>query len=174
MALFMPTNITPSTLGALGNGTVDAGQNMTVTWQVDGQNAMTAFEVKILANTAESAQLYDSGKRTDNCPFYGRNAKGDVVVLSYTITAAALAAAAAVDLERHAVWREEAGQTAAAPPAAPAAAATGGAARLTARWDPVEARDDSQPASLGAQPHEAGCGGCAFLRYPGASRHPAW
>lgn len=79
MALFMPTNITPSTLGALGNGTVDASQNMTVTWQVDGQNAMTAFEIKILANTAESAQLYDSGKRTDNCPFYGRNAKGDVV-----------------------------------------------------------------------------------------------
>lgn len=93
MALFMPTNITPSTLGALGNGTVDASQNMTVTWQVDGQNAMTAFEIKILANTAESAQLYDSGKRTDNCPFYGRNAKGDVVFFSYTITAAALAAA---------------------------------------------------------------------------------
>ena len=93
MALFMPTNITPSTLGALGNGTVDASQNMTVTWQVDGQNAMTAFEIKILANTAESAQLYDSGKRTDNCPFYGRNAKGDVVFFSYTITAAELAAA---------------------------------------------------------------------------------
>ena len=93
MALFMPTNITPSTLGALGNGTVDASQTMTVTWQVDGQNAMTAFEIKILANTAESAQLYDSGKRTDNCPFYGRNAKGDVVFFSYTITAAELAAA---------------------------------------------------------------------------------
>ena len=56
MALFMPTNITPSTLGALGNGTVDASQNMTVTWQVDGQNAMTAFEIKILANTAESLE----------------------------------------------------------------------------------------------------------------------
>ncbi len=93
MALFMPTNITPSTLGALGNGTVDAGNDLTVTWQVDGQNAMTAFEIKILANTTESTQLYDSGKRTDNCPFYGRNAKGDVVFFSYTITAAALAAA---------------------------------------------------------------------------------
>ncbi len=93
MALFMPTNITPSTLGALGNGTVDAGNDLTVTWQVDGQNAMTAFEIKILANTTESTQLYDSGKRTDNCPFYGRNAKGDVVFFSYTITAAELAAA---------------------------------------------------------------------------------
>ncbi len=93
MALFMPTNITPSTLGALGNGTVDAGSDMTVTWQVDGQNAMTAFEIKILANTTESTQLYDSGKLTDNCPFYGRNAKGDVVFFGYTITAAALAAA---------------------------------------------------------------------------------
>lgn len=93
MALFMPTNITPSTLGALGNGTVDAGNDLTVSWQVDGQNAMTAFEIKILDNTTESAQLYDSGKRTDGCPFYGRNARGDVVFFSYTITAAALAAA---------------------------------------------------------------------------------
>ena len=93
MALFMPTNITPSTLGALGNGTVDAARDMTVTWQVDGQNAMTAFEIKIYANTPDSTQLYDTGRRTDGCPFYGRDAGGDVVFFSYTIPASALAAA---------------------------------------------------------------------------------
>lgn len=93
MALFMPTNITPSTLGALGNGTVDAARDMTVTWQVDGQNAMTAFEIKIYANTPDSTQLYDTGKKTDGCPFYGRDAGGDVVFFSYTIPASALAAA---------------------------------------------------------------------------------
>lgn len=93
MALFMPTNITPSTLGALGNGTVDAAQDLTVSWQVDGQNAMTAFEIKIMANTAESATLYDTGKRTDGCPFYGRDAMGNVVFFAYTIAKSALAAA---------------------------------------------------------------------------------
>ena len=93
MALFMPTNITPSTLGALGSGTVDAGKDMTVTWQVDGQNAMTAFEIRIFGNTAASPQLYTTGRRTDGCPFYGRSAKGDVVLFAYTIPASALAAA---------------------------------------------------------------------------------
>lgn len=93
MALFMPTNITPSTLGALGSGTVDAGKDMTVTWQVDGQNAMTAFEIRIFGNTALSTQLYTTGKRTDGCPFYGRSAKGDAVLFAYTIPASALAAA---------------------------------------------------------------------------------
>ena len=93
MALFMPTNITPSTLGALGSGTVDAGKDMTVTWQVDGQNAMTAFEIRIFSNTAASTQLYTTGRRTDGCPFYGRNAKGDAVLFAYTIPASVLAAA---------------------------------------------------------------------------------
>lgn len=93
MALFMPTNITPSTLGALGSGTVDAGKDMTVTWQVDGQNAMTAFEIRIFSNTAASTQLYTTGRRMDGCPFYGRSAKGDAVLFAYTIPASALAAA---------------------------------------------------------------------------------
>lgn len=93
MALFMPTNITPSTLGALGNGTVDAAQDLPVSWQVDGQNAMTAFSIKIMANTAESTTLYDTGKKTDGCPFYGRDAMGNTVFFSYTIAKSALAAA---------------------------------------------------------------------------------
>lgn len=97
MALFMPTNITPSTLGALGNGTVDAAQDLTVSWQVDGQNAMTAFEIKIMENTAESATLYDTGKKTDGCPFYGRDAMGNVVFFSYTIAKSALATAGIVN-----------------------------------------------------------------------------
>lgn len=93
MALFMPTNITPSTLGALGSGTVDAGKDMTVTWQVDGQNAMTAFEIRIFSNTAVSTQLYTTGRSTDGCPFYGRSAKGDTVLFAHTISASALAEA---------------------------------------------------------------------------------
>lgn len=93
MALYMPTNITPSTLGALGSGTVDAAKDMTVSWQVDGQNAMTAFKIEIYRNVAESTEIYSTGKKTDGCPFYGRDAKGNVVFFSYVITAAELASA---------------------------------------------------------------------------------
>lgn len=92
MALFMPTNITPSTLGALGNGTVDAAQDLPVSWQVDGQNAMTAFSIKIMENTAESTVLYETGKKTDGCPFWGKDASGNTVRFQYTISADTLAA----------------------------------------------------------------------------------
>ena len=93
MALFMPTNISPSTLGELGNGTVDVTEGLTVSWQVDGQNAMTAFRIRIMENTAQSKQLYDTGRVTDGCPFYGRDAKGDVVFFSYGILAGDLSVA---------------------------------------------------------------------------------
>lgn len=93
MALFMPTNISPSTLGALGNGTVDATDGITVSWQVDGQSAMTAFRIRILENTAQSKELYDTGRVTDGCPFNGRDAKGDVVFFTYYILAGELSAA---------------------------------------------------------------------------------
>lgn len=93
MALYQPTNVTPSMLGALGNGVVDVSNGIDVSWQVDGQNAMTAFQIRILANTTDSAVLYDTGKKTDGCPFYGRNEKGDVVFFQYSITESALLAA---------------------------------------------------------------------------------
>lgn len=93
MALYQPTNVTPSMLGALGNGVVDVSNGIDVSWQVDGQNAMTAFQIRILANTTDSAVLYDTGKKTDGCPFYGRNEKGDVVFFRYSITESALLAA---------------------------------------------------------------------------------
>mgnify|MGYP004466207285 CR=1 FL=1 len=93
MALFMPANITPSTLGALGNGTIDAMQGLTVSWQVNGQNAMTAFEIKVMENTAQSTVLYDTGKKTDGCPFWGTDAAGNTVFFQYAVSAAALSSA---------------------------------------------------------------------------------
>ena len=62
MALFQPTNITPSVLGELGNGTVDITQDLTVTWQVNGNSAMTAFEIVFYQNNTGSSQLYTTGK----------------------------------------------------------------------------------------------------------------
>ena len=93
MALFQPTNITPSVLGDLGNGTVDITQDLTVTWQVNGNSAMTAFEIVFYQNNTGSSQLYTTGKVTEGCPFYGTNYAGKVIPFSYTIPTASLTGA---------------------------------------------------------------------------------
>lgn len=93
MALYQPTNVTPSMLGALGNGVVDVTKGIGVSWQVDGQSPMAAFQIRILENTSASRVLYDTGKKTDGCPFNGRDAKGDVVFFTYYIPAGELSTA---------------------------------------------------------------------------------
>lgn len=93
MALYMPTNITPSTLGDIGNGVVDAEDGIAVSWQVNGQDALVAFEIKIMQNSESSAVLFDTGRISDGCPFYGRNESGDVRLFSYQIPYSSLAAA---------------------------------------------------------------------------------
>lgn len=91
--LFQPTNITPSTRGGLGNGTVDATQALTVTWQVSGSSPLAAFSITLYRNNTASTQLYTTGRRTDGCPFYGTNYAGETQFFSYTIPASALSGA---------------------------------------------------------------------------------
>lgn len=93
MAIYQPTNISPSLWGELGNGVVDATKALTVTWQVNGTSALTAFSITIYRNDAASTQLYTTGKRTDGCPFYGTNFAGETQLFSYTIPASALSGA---------------------------------------------------------------------------------
>lgn len=83
--LFQPTSITPSSRGELGNGTVDASQPLTVSWQVNGNSAMVAFSIVIYQNNAASTQIYATGKLTSGCPFYGTDSKGEQQLFSYTI-----------------------------------------------------------------------------------------
>ena len=45
--LYQPTNVYPSMTGALGNGVVDANGNLTVSWQVNGNSPLTAFQIVI-------------------------------------------------------------------------------------------------------------------------------
>ena len=52
MAIYQPTNISPSLWGELGNGVVDATKALTVTWQVNGTSALTAFSITIYRNDA--------------------------------------------------------------------------------------------------------------------------
>ena len=83
--LYQPTNISPSMTGALGNGVIDANNNLTVSWQVNGNSPMTAFQITIYANNAISTQLFSTGKLTYGCPFYGVDYAGNVQMFNYTI-----------------------------------------------------------------------------------------
>lgn len=85
MALFMPTNITPDARGSLGNGTVDATQPLTVSWQVNGNSAMTAYQISVYTYDESSTLMYTTGKITTGCPFYGKDYNGNPQMFSYTI-----------------------------------------------------------------------------------------
>ncbi len=88
--LFQPTNITPSILGETGNGVVDITQDLNVSWQVNGNSPMTAFTIGIYLNDTNSTPVYNTGRRVDNCPFYGTDYKGNTQIFSATIQAANL------------------------------------------------------------------------------------
>ena len=83
--LFQPTNITPSSFAGVGGDLVLAGQDMIVTWQVNGTSPMTAYQIIIYQNNAASTQLYTTGKVTLSTPFYGVDGMGDVQLFSATI-----------------------------------------------------------------------------------------
>lgn len=85
--LYQPTNVYPSLTGALGNGVIDANNDLTVSWQVNGNSQMTAFQIDIFKNDSDSTQLLSTGKLTDNCPFSGTNYKGEVQTFSHKISA---------------------------------------------------------------------------------------
>lgn len=76
MALYQPTNIFPSSFAGQGGGTVDATQPLTVSWQVNGNSAMTAWQIDIYQNTTASALVYTSGK-VNISPFWGVSPMGD-------------------------------------------------------------------------------------------------
>ena len=90
--LYSPTNITPSTLSGLGNGTVDITDGLTVSWQVNGNSVMTAFQIDICENNAESTVLVTTGKLSDGCPFYGTNYIGETEFFEYSFPTSALSA----------------------------------------------------------------------------------
>ena len=83
MPLFQPTNISPSTL--TGTGTIDATQDLKVTWQLNGTGgtAMTAYKIDIMLNDADSTALYSTGKVSASA--YASDAMGNPVFYTATI-----------------------------------------------------------------------------------------
>ena len=77
MALFQPTFVTPDASWGIGNGTVDLTDGLTVSWQVNGNSAMVAYQIDFYANDAASTLKHSTGKVTLGTPYYGVSAKGD-------------------------------------------------------------------------------------------------
>lgn len=88
--LFQPTNITPDTRGSFGNGVVLIDPEVTtwedympVSWQVNGNVPMTAFQIFI--TKMDGTLLYATPKLTVGCPFYGTAPDGSPRRFTYTI-----------------------------------------------------------------------------------------
>lgn len=82
MALYQPSNITPSSFAGIGAGVIDASDNVSIAWQVNGTSAMTGFTIKIYRNTTGSA-LVHTFTETLSEPFYGTDASGNPVYYVY-------------------------------------------------------------------------------------------
>ena len=94
MALFQPSNIIPDSLTGWGLGVIDATDDLTVSWQINGQSAMTAYEIKFFSidsSDGSLTQLYDTGTVTVSPAAYGTDSTGAIQYFSATpITAATL------------------------------------------------------------------------------------
>lgn len=89
--LFQPTNVIPDEKSGLGLGVFDVSDGMQISWQVNGDYpVMTAFRISIYQRNAASTLLYDTGRLTNNCPFYGTDALGNAQFFTYTIPNATL------------------------------------------------------------------------------------
>ena len=64
--LFQPSNILPDIINGVGNGTIDATDGLTVSWQINGNSQMNAYKIDICENTTASTQIYTTGKITSN------------------------------------------------------------------------------------------------------------
>ena len=75
MALFQPTNITPDLKGGVKNGVVliPAGTltptDWDISWSVNGNSKMTAYQIDFYQNTAASTLTGSTGKITLDTPF---------------------------------------------------------------------------------------------------------
>lgn len=96
MALFQPTNISPSDL--YGVPFVDATKPLSIQWQVvgDALTPLVAYQIRIMLNNIASTVLYDTGKVDLGEPFYGTDENGNAKTFSANAISAATMAAAGI------------------------------------------------------------------------------
>lgn len=90
MALYQPTNITPSAFSGFGAGVVDVTQGMEVSWQVNGNSPLVAYEIRIMQNDVNSTPVLDTGVVDLAEPFYGVDYSGNVQFFSAMLSASVL------------------------------------------------------------------------------------
>lgn len=83
--LYEPTNIIPSTFTQ--TGTVASSDNVEIQWQVNGNSALSMFQVDVLENSTDSELVYSTGVITPSqlgsLPFYGKDRLGNYVPFAY-------------------------------------------------------------------------------------------
>jgi hypothetical protein len=70
----------------MGDWTADVTYGeMTVSWMVNGNSPMVAYSIQFFVNDFASTLVYDTGKLTDGCPFYGVDYAGNPQFFSCTL-----------------------------------------------------------------------------------------
>ena len=81
--LYEPTNIIPSTLTQ--TGTVAQKDAVNIQWQVNGNSAMSMFQIDVMQNNSDSMLAYSTGivsnttAPSSRLPFYGKDRFGDYI-----------------------------------------------------------------------------------------------
>lgn len=83
MALYQPSNITPSTFAGIGGGVIDANDNVSISWQVNGTSGMTAFSIAVYQNNTSSTLVHTFSSGALSTPFYGTDGAGNVQFYVY-------------------------------------------------------------------------------------------
>lgn len=83
MALFQPTNVIPSTFAGVGGGTIDANNQVSISWQVNGSSPMIGFSITFYYNDPTSSAAGTTGVISLEQPFYGTDEKGNPVIYTY-------------------------------------------------------------------------------------------
>lgn len=82
MALFQPTNVIPSSFTV---GVVDAAKDTAqVSWQVNGNSAMIAFEIEFCQNDTDSTVITSTGRQDIAGGFYGTDRFGQPKMYTWT------------------------------------------------------------------------------------------
>ena len=93
--LNQPTNVM---LSGVGDGVIDATDDLVVSWNVSGDTPMLAYQIVIQQNDTASTQMYTTGKVTLANPFYGHDKNGVQQTFSATaITSATLSSSGIVN-----------------------------------------------------------------------------
>ena len=87
MALYQPTNITPSTLSGLNKSTVDVTEDLSISWQVNGNSPMTGFYIEFTDVDGNNTGLTPIAEMSLQTPFYGTDSKGNPKFYNYTPSA---------------------------------------------------------------------------------------